>query len=97
MKFHLIYTFCSFKKRICYTKLKLLLLAIESCNENGVGSHLSINPGSSVKVEAGTRGFFIAGSVEEIKRAFFYCEVCHREVIDLAFIKKCKCNHGRLL
>lgn len=53
---------------ICYTKLKLLLLAIESSNENGIGSHLSINPGSSVKVEAGTRGFFIAGSVEEIKR-----------------------------
>lgn len=79
---------------ICYTKLKLLLLAIESSNENGIGSHLSINPGSSVKVEAGTRGFFIAGSVEEIKRAFFYCEICHKDVIDLAMIKKCKCNHA---
>jgi potassium large conductance calcium-activated channel subfamily M alpha protein 1 len=73
----------------------LLLLAIESSNENGIGSHLSINPGSSVKVEAGTRGFFIAGSVEEIKRAFFYCEICHKDVIDLAMIKKCKCNHGK--
>lgn len=44
------------------------MLAIESSNESGVGSHLSINPGNSEKVEPGTRGFFIAGSIEEIKR-----------------------------
>lgn len=57
-------------QRICYTKLKLLLIAIESINENGIGSHLSINPGSTAKVQAGTRGFFIAGSHEEIKRYY---------------------------
>ena len=54
--------------RICFTKLKLLLLAIELTNEDGVGSHLSINPGKQVMVEFGTRGFFIAGSAEEAKR-----------------------------
>jgi potassium large conductance calcium-activated channel subfamily M alpha protein 1 len=51
----------------------------------------------SVKVEAGTRGFFIAGSIEEIKRAFYYCETCHKDVTDLVNIKKCKCNHGILI
>lgn len=80
--------------RICFTKLKLLLLAVESSNESGIGSHLSINPGSNVKVEAGTRGFFIAGSFEEIKRAFYYCEYCHKNVTDLNKIKECKCNQG---
>ncbi|RNA42804.1 Calcium-activated potassium channel subunit alpha [Brachionus plicatilis] len=82
---------------ICFTKLKLLLLAIESSNESGIGSHLSINPGNSVRVEAGTRGFFIAGSFEEIKRAFFYCEYCHKHVIDLNKIKQCKCNQVKSL
>ena len=71
--------------------MKLLLIAIESTNENGIGSHISINPGNYVKVEAGTRGFFIAGSNDEIKRAFHYCEYCHKEVTDLNKIKKCKC------
>lgn len=71
-----------------------MLLAIESSNENGIGSHLSINPGNSVRVESGTRGFFIAGSFEEIKRAYFYCEFCHKNVIDLNKIKQCKCHQG---
>lgn len=48
--------------------MKLLLLAVELKNENGVGTHLTINPGSNVKIEIGTRGFFIAGSSDETKR-----------------------------
>ena len=45
-----------------------MLLAIESTNENGSGTHLAINPGNKAQIESGTRGFFIAGSNEEIKR-----------------------------
>ncbi|CAF0827923.1 unnamed protein product [Brachionus calyciflorus] len=82
---------------ICYTKLKLLLLAVESSNESGYGSHLSINPGNTVRVESGTRGFFIAGSFEEIKRAYYYCELCHKDVVDLNKIKQCKCHQARNL
>jgi hypothetical protein len=54
--------------RICFTKLKLLLLAVEISNEDGSGSHLTINPGTQVHIEFGTRGFFVAGSSEETKR-----------------------------
>jgi hypothetical protein len=57
-----------FFPRTCYSKLNLLLLAIETTNENGQGSSLSINPGTYKCIESGTRGFFIAGSIEEIKR-----------------------------
>lgn len=81
---------------ICYTKLKLLLLAVEISNENGIGTHLTINPGSAVKIESGTRGFFIAGSCEETKRAYLYCELCYKDVSDLKLIKKCKCHRGEL-
>jgi potassium large conductance calcium-activated channel subfamily M alpha protein 1 len=80
---------------ICYTKLKLLLLAVELSNENGIGSHLTINPGSAVKIESGTRGFFIAGSSDETKKAYYYCELCHKDVTDLKLIKKCKCHRGK--
>jgi potassium large conductance calcium-activated channel subfamily M alpha member 1 len=76
--------------------LKLLLLAIESRNADGNGSHLSINPGSVVTVEFGTRGFFIAGSHDEIKRAFFYCESCHKDASSDS-IKKCSCHNGNNL
>lgn len=71
-------------------------MAVELSNEDGLGSHLSINPGAMVRIEPGTRGFFIAGSNEEIKRAYYYCENCHKDVTDLNDIKKCKCHHGNL-
>ena len=47
-------------------------MAIETTNEDGAGSNLSINPGTYKTIESGTRGFFIAGSIEEIKRFRFY-------------------------
>ncbi len=69
--------------------MKLLLIAIESTNENGIGSHISINPGN-VKVEADTRVFLIVDSNDKIKRAHYYCEIYHKDVVDLSKIKKCK-------
>lgn len=56
--------------RVCFTKLKLLLIAIEvrSSNSNGSAGSIVINPGPEAKVEAGTQGFFIAQSDDEAKR-----------------------------
>lgn len=54
--------------RLCFSKLKLLLLAIEVRQEDGRESTLAINPGSKIKIENATQGFFIAESAEEVKR-----------------------------
>ncbi|XP_059162077.1 calcium-activated potassium channel subunit alpha-1-like isoform X3 [Physella acuta] len=77
---------------LCFTKLKLLLLAIEVRQEDTRESTLAINPGPKVKIENATQGFFIAESAEEVKRAFYYCRTCHGEVTDVRLIKKCKCR-----
>lgn len=55
--------------RLCFTKLKLLLLAIEIKGESGSDSKISINP-RGAKIAANTQGFFIAQSADEVKR---YC------------------------
>ncbi|XP_061193987.1 calcium-activated potassium channel subunit alpha-1-like isoform X1 [Saccostrea echinata] len=77
---------------LCFSKLKLLLLAIEVRQEDGRESTLAINPGSKIKIENATQGFFIAESAEEVKRAFYYCKSCHAEVTDVRAIKKCRCR-----
>lgn len=54
--------------RLCFTKLKLLLLAIEiKAVEEGADSKISINP-RGAKIQANTQGFFIAQSADEVKR-----------------------------
>lgn len=54
--------------RLCFTKLKLLLLAIEiKGGEEGNDSKISINP-RGAKIQANTQGFFIAQSADEVKR-----------------------------
>ncbi|KAK3777100.1 hypothetical protein RRG08_004267 [Elysia crispata] len=77
---------------LCFTKLKLLLLAIEVRQEDTRESTLAINPGPKVKIENATQGFFIAESAEEVKRAFYFCKNCHTDVTDVGQIKKCKCR-----
>ncbi|XP_056020350.1 calcium-activated potassium channel slowpoke-like isoform X8 [Ostrea edulis] len=77
---------------LCFSKLKLLLLAIEVRQEDGRESTLAINPGSKIKIENATQGFFIAESAEEVKRAFYYCKSCHAEATDVRAIKKCRCR-----
>lgn len=55
-------------RRLCFTKLKLLLLAIEiKATEEGADSKISINP-RGAKIQANTQGFFIAQSADEVKR-----------------------------
>lgn len=53
--------------RLCFTKLKILLIAVEIKSADGF-TNIAINPGPDAKVEAGTQGFFIAQSDEEAKR-----------------------------
>ncbi|XP_024872512.1 calcium-activated potassium channel slo isoform X14 [Temnothorax americanus] len=77
---------------LCFTKLKLLLLAIEIKGEGGSDSKISINP-RGAKIAANTQGFFIAQSADEVKRAWFYCKACHDEIKDETLIKKCKCKN----
>ncbi|XP_044726599.1 calcium-activated potassium channel slowpoke [Chrysoperla carnea] len=78
---------------LCFTKLKLLLLAIEmKGGEEGNDSKISINP-RGAKIQANTQGFFIAQSADEVKRAWFYCKACHDEIKDETLIKKCKCKN----
>ena len=54
--------------RLCFSKLKLLLAAIEVRQEDTRESTLAINPGPKVCIENATQGFFIAESAEEVKR-----------------------------
>uniref|UniRef100_A0A182J0T9 RCK N-terminal domain-containing protein n=1 Tax=Anopheles atroparvus TaxID=41427 RepID=A0A182J0T9_ANOAO len=82
-----------FLHRLCFTKLKLLLLAIEiKGGEEGNDSKISINP-RGAKILANTQGFFIAQSADEVKRAWFYCKACHDDIKDETLIKKCKCKN----
>ena len=57
--------------RLCFTKLKLLLLAIELKSEDGLDSKISINP-RGAKISSNTQGFFIAQSADEVKRLRLY-------------------------
>ena len=56
-----------FPFRLCFVKLKLLLLAIEVKGDDGNDNKISINP-RGTKLPANTVGFFIAQSAEEVKR-----------------------------
>lgn len=59
--------YATLRPRLCFTKLKLLLLAIEIKGEGGGDSKISINP-RGAKIVANTQGFFIAQSADEVKR-----------------------------
>lgn len=54
-------------RRLCFVKLKLLLLAIEVKTDDGTDNKISINP-RGTKLPSNTVGFFIAQSAEEVKR-----------------------------
>ncbi|KAK1120430.1 hypothetical protein K0M31_012410 [Melipona bicolor] len=84
--------YAKLRHRLCFTKLKLLLLAIEIKGEGGGDSKISINP-RGAKIVANTQGFFIAQSADEVKRAWFYCKACHEDIKDETLIKKCKCKN----
>ena len=56
-----------FYSRICFVKLKLLLVAIEVKDEEDNDAKISINPRQG-KTPGYTIGYFWAQSAEEVKR-----------------------------
>jgi len=76
---------------ICFTKLNLLLLAIEMKKEEGEEMKIMINP-RGVKLPPNTNGFFIANDAEEVRRANAFCKVCHEDIQDPRRVVKCKCK-----
>ncbi|VDM56793.1 unnamed protein product [Angiostrongylus costaricensis] len=78
---------------LLFTRLGLLLLAIELKDEENKECDIAINPGPSCVIQPQTQGFFIAQSADEVKRAFFWCKQCHEDIRDVSLIKKCKCKN----
>ena len=50
--------------RICFTKFKILLVAIERKSD----SHIVINPKPDLKIASNTKAFFIADDKDSVKR-----------------------------
>ncbi|GMS79498.1 hypothetical protein PENTCL1PPCAC_1673 [Pristionchus entomophagus] len=78
---------------LLFTRLGLLLLAIELKDEEKKECNIAINPGPHIKIQPQTQGFFIAQSADEVKRAFYWCRQCHDDIRDVTLIKKCKCKN----
>nr|XP_058942210.1 calcium-activated potassium channel slowpoke-like isoform X1 [Pocillopora verrucosa] len=79
---------------ICFGKLGLLLIAIETIKPDGE-KVFNINPLDKT-IEQRTRGYFIADSASEVKRALHYCVNCHADVKQPELIKECDCSKGTL-
>ncbi|ESO12318.1 hypothetical protein HELRODRAFT_158811 [Helobdella robusta] len=77
---------------LCFVKLNLLLIALEVRSDSDSESEIAINPGCEIKIDINTRGFFIAESADDVKRALFFCKPCHGEVPDIKLVKKCRCR-----
>ncbi|RWS31725.1 calcium-activated potassium channel slowpoke-like isoform X13 [Leptotrombidium deliense] len=80
---------------LCFTKLKILLIAIFVGVNSDEERKLKINPKSHIKISEHTQGFFIANSAEEVKKAFWYCKRCHDDISDPQLIKACKCRRRK--
>ncbi|KAI4550541.1 hypothetical protein MJT46_018706 [Ovis ammon polii x Ovis aries] len=76
--------------QLCFTKMHLLLIAIQHKSAfYGYWYHgLMLNPPAQVKLHKNTLGFFIAESAKHVKRAFFYCAICHSDVQTPELIEK---------
>ena len=74
---------------ICYLRLNLLLVAIEARKYEG--GNIWINPKDKV-LSANCIGLFITNSSDAVKRAWFYCRVCHQNISKLEEIRKCSCK-----
>ncbi|XP_038602887.1 potassium channel subfamily U member 1 isoform X2 [Tachyglossus aculeatus] len=78
--------------RLCFVKLNIVLIAIEYKPGFQESSGLLLNPPPQIKLQKNTMGFFIAETITEVKRAYFYCSKCHSDVKDLELIIKCTCR-----
>nr|UGC41721.1 calcium-activated potassium channel slo-1 [Ditylenchus destructor] len=78
---------------LLFTRLGLLLLAIELKDDEKKECNIAINPGPNTIIQPQTQGFFIAQSADEVKRAFYWCKQCHDDIYDISLVKKCKCKN----
>ncbi|KAJ8005849.1 hypothetical protein DPEC_G00122180 [Dallia pectoralis] len=76
--------------KLCFLKLRLLLIGIEYQSEDQELSVL-VNPSSHIKIKQGTLGFLIASNASDARRASMYCSMCHSDIKDLSKIKPCRC------
>ncbi|KAM7328785.1 hypothetical protein ACRRTK_012877 [Alexandromys fortis] len=60
-----------------------------------VSRSLILNPSAQVKLSKDTLGFFIAESPQAVKRAFFYCSTCHKDVYTPELIEQCDCKNNQ--
>lgn len=74
---------------ICYLRLNLVLIAIEARKYEG--GRIWINP-INKKVTPNAIGLFITESSDAAKRAWFFCRVCHENLVDMTKIRKCSCK-----
>ena len=74
---------------ICYIRLNLLLVAVEARKYEG--GDIYINPNKK-EITANCIGLFITNSSDAVKRAWFFCRVCHENVVKVEDIKKCACK-----
>ncbi len=54
--------------RLCFTRLKLLLVAITVKVEDQDYNHVALNPGTDAVIDEDSKGFFICESEDEVKR-----------------------------
>ncbi|KAL3311476.1 Arl3p interacting protein [Cichlidogyrus casuarinus] len=83
---------------ICFSKLKLLMIAVQTKSNVASDSELNIaiNPKENVRIQPGAQGFFMAQSAEEVKRAYYYCAQCHESVKNVDQIRQCSCTNNAM-
>ena len=74
---------------ICFIRLNLLLVAVEARKYEG--GDIWINP-MKKEITANCIGLFITNSSDAVKRAWFFCRVCHENIVKVEDIKKCACK-----
>ncbi|OQV15848.1 Calcium-activated potassium channel subunit alpha-1 [Hypsibius exemplaris] len=81
----------------CYSKLKILLLAIQ-INPTDPLMTPQINPPPHVTIDVlrKTVGYFVADNATQVDRAQFYCTKCHLGVEQVDLIRKCDCQPAHL-
>ncbi|XP_076854751.1 calcium-activated potassium channel subunit alpha-1-like [Brachyhypopomus gauderio] len=80
--------------KLCFFKLKLLLIGIEYQTGERVLSVL-VNPSSTIRIKNQTLGFIIASSATDARRASLYCSACHSNINDLSKMRRCKCKSAK--
>ncbi|XP_029793449.1 potassium channel subfamily U member 1 [Suricata suricatta] len=78
--------------RLCFVKMRLMLIAIEQKSFLHGCCSLMLNPPADVKLRKNTLGFFIAESSRDVMRAAFYCAKCHSDIFIPELIGKCGCK-----